>query len=341
MIKMNIKKISAILAAITLITAAPVSVYANEIEPAEMTYVSQINAKKPAPKGIKAKVSGNTVTFSWKSVKGADKYNLYYYDSKTKKYKLYKSVRGTTCKVDGLADGTYYFKISAGGTKSARIDIKISYSSAWVNGYKKAIKNFTARADFPNEVMCSLYDITGDGIPELFISGGDYHYMGAEIYSWQGGSLKQFSWISDYNGETFYNFGEYGQCMYYPETGLICSQYAGMGDCMMSFYKYKNGKLVKVFTAEYDNHDPDVVNLLINGEKISRAEYDEAIKPYQGKSIYLGRAYATKDGQKDYDGNAYMKVDTIFDMIVNEGYDPADAHVAEDLNMFYVYENLD
>ncbi|MCM1524766.1 MAG: fibronectin type III domain-containing protein [Ruminococcus sp.] len=70
--------------------------------------------KLDAPSDIKASASSDSVTLTWDKVKGADAYSVYKYDSSDKKFKSYKSVTGTSCKVTGLTKGvTYSFKVAA------------------------------------------------------------------------------------------------------------------------------------------------------------------------------------------------------------------------------------
>lgn len=91
-------------------TAAP------SLLPAASITVSAASSKKlDAPKNLKvSKKTNSSVTLKWNKVTGADKYALYWYDSKTEKYVKIKSVSKTSCTVTGLDSGTkYQFKVAA------------------------------------------------------------------------------------------------------------------------------------------------------------------------------------------------------------------------------------
>ena len=73
-------------------------------------------AKLNAPANIKTVVStaGTDLQITWDKVKGADAYRVFVYDSKTKKYKDYKTVKVTKCVVKGLKiDSTCKFQVAA------------------------------------------------------------------------------------------------------------------------------------------------------------------------------------------------------------------------------------
>ncbi|MCI5751205.1 MAG: fibronectin type III domain-containing protein [Oscillospiraceae bacterium] len=67
-----------------------------------------------APANLDATKTKNSVTLVWDDVTGADAYRVYVYDKKTGKYKKYKDVTSSKCKVTGLsANTTYKFKVVA------------------------------------------------------------------------------------------------------------------------------------------------------------------------------------------------------------------------------------
>lgn len=68
----------------------------------------------PAPLSINVKPGDGRLTLSWSGVDEAYAYRVYMYDSATKKYKKYKTVKSPKCTVKGLSNGkTYKFKITA------------------------------------------------------------------------------------------------------------------------------------------------------------------------------------------------------------------------------------
>lgn len=67
-----------------------------------------------APENLEALTSSSSVTLVWDDVEDASAYRVYIYDSKTNKYKKYKDVSSSKCKVTKLKSGTKYkFKVVA------------------------------------------------------------------------------------------------------------------------------------------------------------------------------------------------------------------------------------
>ncbi len=67
-----------------------------------------------APKNIRASSDETSVTLRWDAVDGADAYRVYKYSSSQKKYKSFKTVRKTSCKMTDMKSGTTYkFKVAA------------------------------------------------------------------------------------------------------------------------------------------------------------------------------------------------------------------------------------
>lgn len=107
--KMRKTKIAAaVLAAILAFTSAPVAAE-------NLTVISYAaSTKLSAPSGIKALTkTTSSITLQWNKVSGASAYRVYIYNKSTGKYKQYKNVAATNCKVTGLSAGTTYkFKVA-------------------------------------------------------------------------------------------------------------------------------------------------------------------------------------------------------------------------------------
>ncbi len=70
------------------------------------------SSKLPAPTDITYSSTKTKITLKWKAVEGADAYRVYIYDTKTGKYKQYKTVKSATCSISGLKKGkTYKFRV--------------------------------------------------------------------------------------------------------------------------------------------------------------------------------------------------------------------------------------
>ncbi|MDD7428511.1 MAG: fibronectin type III domain-containing protein [Oscillospiraceae bacterium] len=78
-------------------------------------YASAPVEKLAAPTGLKAsKKTAKSITLTWNSVKGAEGYTVYIYNTKTGKYEKYKNVKSNKCVVSGLTKNTSYkFKVAA------------------------------------------------------------------------------------------------------------------------------------------------------------------------------------------------------------------------------------
>ena len=108
--KMKKRFFAAILAAAMAFSAVPT------LLPAANISVSAAKSEKlPAPESLKvSKKTDSSVTLKWSKVEGADKYAVYQYNSKTKKYVKIKSVSKTSCTVADLdSDTKYQFKVAA------------------------------------------------------------------------------------------------------------------------------------------------------------------------------------------------------------------------------------
>lgn len=67
----------------------------------------------PAPISISVKPGDGKLTLSWSKVDEAYAYRIYMYDAKAKKYKAYKTVKGTKRTIKELTNGkTYKFKVT-------------------------------------------------------------------------------------------------------------------------------------------------------------------------------------------------------------------------------------
>lgn len=89
-----------------------------------------------APANLDATKTKNSVTLVWDDVKNASGYKVYRYDTAKKKYSLFKTVSGTSCKVTGLKSNTKYkFKVVA-IAKSGGKTIESEYATITVTTKK-------------------------------------------------------------------------------------------------------------------------------------------------------------------------------------------------------------
>lgn len=132
--------------------------------------VSKVNIKAPTLKSVTS-TSYNKLKLAWKSVAGADSYQIYRSTSKDGTYKKIATVTGekTSYSNGGLACGkTYYYKIKAVGTGSKE---KISGYSKVVSGKPVPAKpSVTLASGKSKQVKVSWKKISGASGYEIYYS---------------------------------------------------------------------------------------------------------------------------------------------------------------------------
>ena len=195
----------------------------------------------------------------------------------------------------------------------------------WIDAYRNILNSDDLA------LTCSLYDITGDGIPELFVSGSLSHFTAVNIYSFSDNDTKQIKCFFDtteYVSETEtpnYSFGSSGEIYYFPSLGL-CDSYMGSmigwSNTMFSIEGDNAEVEFSSFNEQIEANDSN--DYYINEEKVNRDEYTEAVSPYAySEYITLGRTYYVDreraktdefyDQKKEY-------VDDVFEEIEKNGF---------------------
>lgn len=135
-----------------------------------------------------------------------------------------------------------------------------------------------------------LFDMDNDGIPELFMSIGDYHAAGVYAYTFRDGALVN---LSEEDG----SFGSYGAAAVSAD-GYLTSEYMGMGMTYDYFYKLDGDKLVMISstaTEEFlDPTDDDPYHFSlkykVNDEYVTEEEYKSAFDEYDAHDwVTVGR----------------------------------------------------
>ena len=81
-------------------------------------------SKLAAPKGIKASVSGSSITLKWKKVKGADAYRVYLREPDAEKYHVYLTTTVTNAYIEADEPGTYRFRVAAVKVKNGKYKVQ-------------------------------------------------------------------------------------------------------------------------------------------------------------------------------------------------------------------------
>lgn len=150
------------------------------------------------------------------------------------------------------------------------------------NDYKECYKDFLYGMDDADESYgFSLCDVSGDGIPELFISPGDYHAASCEIYT--------------FNNRLIYigSIGSWGVCNYYSDKNILCGGYTGGGVTESTYYSIDDNAAISLLAYFYDNSGTtQEKEYKIDDTDVTEEEYNEAIKKYSGENMrHLGRDF--------------------------------------------------
>lgn len=127
----------------------------------------------------------------------------------------------------------------------------------------------------------SLYDISDDGIPELFISTDEAHAVGCKIYTFTDTLISL--------GE----LGSFGNCQFYPKKNILCSGYTGQGVNQSTLYQLNNSGCLTELVSFYDNAGTikDTV-YKVNEVEVTEADYNEVQNKYLDDNVkHLGRDF--------------------------------------------------
>ena len=150
--------------------------------------------------------------------------------------------------------------------------------------YKDVYKNKLASIS-DSDYMYSLYDLDSNGIPELFISTGDYHAAGVEIYTCDSGVLEGMTNTYGSNG-----FGSNGTVN--VSDNILLSWSYGMGYETAQFYFMIDNTTLKLRDYFSIDHNNTPATYYYYESNITEAEYNELHASYENLNyITLGRDY--------------------------------------------------
>ena len=175
---------------------------------------------------------------------------------------------GMIAVIAAVAAGGFFF-----GYRSGSAQTETFRELLWRDLYASVLRTYID-PEYPDSGFAkfNLYDLDGDGIPELIVSGGDFHAAGAEIYTLYRGAVYCHG-----------GFGSWGDFGYEPETGYIYSGYSGMGCHYASIHQIVNGQMIEIasFADTMANFEhPEDRCFEVNGEKVSEDEYNRAWEEY-------------------------------------------------------------
>lgn len=173
----------------------------------------------------------------------------------------------------------------------------------WQSAYQKVLTTYSRMQGFEGSPSkeesgsrWDLYDVDGDGTPELFISPDNSHAYGVMIYTCVDGSPKLLR-AGDAQA-----FGEFGMCAVNTEHHMIGSFHTGMGVTSRTFYGLESGSLVELDSfmndaESYLEDQRDNTVWQVNGSDVTSSMYMATYEPYSG-IIWkedVGRTYAFSD----------------------------------------------
>ncbi|MCL1982402.1 MAG: hypothetical protein FWG53_04825 [Clostridiales bacterium] len=163
--------------------------------------------------------------------------------------------------------GTYFFLHNNNSVEENNKTAEICREPVWKELYATELRQHIG-ADSP---MFNIYDLDGDGVPELLFSDNDAHFASGEIFTVYQGKLKKLG-----------NYGSWGEFQYNSENKYIFGGMTGQGCNYTSVYKIENGKTIELVSF-YDNSgcggDFELV-FTVNGKEVSKEDFDAETAKY-------------------------------------------------------------
>ena len=173
----------------------------------------------------------------------------------------------------------------------------------WQLAYQKVLTTYSRIQGFQsgsskddNGARWDLFDIDGDGSPELFISPDNSHANGVMVYTCYRGKPRLLQ-CGEYQA-----FGSFGLAAVNAQEHMLGAFYIGSGIVRQAYYKVENGTLreLDTFMNDYESYPESERNKAVwehNGQSVSREEYEAAYAQYEGLVWRedIGRQYAFSD----------------------------------------------
>ncbi|MBQ9898298.1 MAG: hypothetical protein IJM44_02435, partial [Ruminococcus sp.] len=163
----------------------------------------------------------------------------------------------------------------------AEIELALYGASTWEQTYSEYLAQIADNRTYEDMYPTfSLYDITGDGVPELFISEGWAHAARVLVYTFDG-RLRSIGTIGTYGGTT-----------YYVEPQILLSYDMHMGYEYGGDYEVRDFRFARVFT--YSNNCGAAENeadreYKINDKLVTEEEYNAALDERSAEHfVWLG-----------------------------------------------------
>lgn len=165
----------------------------------------------------------------------------------------------------------------------------------WRYAYRDHVRNCDSQVN----PTFSLYDVTGDGIPELFVSQGMFTAAGTEVYTFEKGAVRRMEFA--FTDETIDAFGVNGMCAYDTDKNLLCATNVHMGYFYSTYMRYNGTNFefaVSMMRSEFDPEWGKPDEYYLNDETVTKEVYEAEYQKYENDSyIALGTDFNIFDGQ--------------------------------------------
>lgn len=167
---------------------------------------------------------------------------------------------------------------------------------SWQQVYSDKLSQFRSSADFvsgPNGSMFDLYDLTGDGVPELVISPSTESDSACDIYTAFGSSAVKI-------GST----GSKGIMGYIPAQNVECFHYQGKNFELSEYFKIEDNSLVtlkKFYNNKSSASSGGRMKYEVDNSPVKIAEYERLLKGFTDDTeLEIGRKFSFSDAAENY-----------------------------------------
>lgn len=210
------------------------------------------------------------------------------YEKPISKNKLYDLINsGEVLRIDtepipepAAANNTAIIKTS----KTAAYE-KPEFEYDWQELYYQELSSwFNYGPVIPNIPMFNIYDLDGNGVPELMISSGVFTMAECGIFTVENGELKNLG-----------HYGISGKFIYDYERKYVCVRFRGQGADVLNIYKFENNEMVNVISFYsnagmfredvrkiYKIDDEEVTEDIYKAEREKYNYEDEITEEFQG-----------------------------------------------------------
>lgn len=157
----------------------------------------------------------------------------------------------------------------------------IPEAKGWRAAYRQVLCEFQKSEEYTEYAAFSLYDISGDGVPELILSPDFCHAACCRIITYQEKAVEVG------------NVGSYGECSYDPARNLILSSNLGQGVQISNYYRLQNGVLQQQVKFYNDEGHTEDATFRINDVEVSKTEYERMYQFYENGTtkVSLGQDF--------------------------------------------------